>query len=77
MQSSLSTYKPITSTPHNLTQQADIARSNAISGLLVILFVVVVGAIVGYQKHRSTIMQQRIQHLNRIWQLDPKRKPSY
>lgn len=71
MQSGLSTYKTVTSTQHNSAHQADIARSNAIiSSLTIALAVVVIGAIVTYRKHKATVLQRRMQRLNRLWQLD-------
>ena len=71
MQVGLSTQKTVTTTQYNPTQQADVARSNAINGLIAIaLPLVVIGAILAYQKHKSTVLQRRIQRLNRLWQLD-------
>ena len=52
-------------------QQADVAQSNTISGLLVILLpVLVICAIVAYRKQRVRVLQQRIQRLDHLWQLD-------
>lgn len=77
MQSGLRTQKTITTTAHSHAQQADIARSDAISGLLVILIpVFVYCTIVGYRKYRTTLVQRHIQHLNRLWELDSSKKLS-
>lgn len=71
MPTNLRTYKTVPSPPHSTYQQAVEARSQIISGVLVILLpVVVVCAIVTYRKHKAVIMQRRIQHLNQLWQLD-------
>jgi hypothetical protein len=60
-----------TSTTHPSTQQADIAHSNIVSGLLAILFpIVALGAIAICRKHQARLMRQRIQRLNQIWQLN-------
>ena len=71
MQVGLIPQKTITSTQHHSMQQVNVAQSNTISGLLVVLFpVVVVCAIVTYRKQRARTLRQRIQRLNRLWQLD-------
>ncbi len=71
MQPGLSTQKTVTVTQHKPIQHTDVAPINAISVLLVLLLpVVVIGAIAGYRKRKATVLQQRIQRLNRLWQLD-------
>ena len=71
MQVGLSTQKTAAIVQCKPMQHTDFAPINAISVLLTIaLPVVVIGAIVAYQKHRTTILQQHIQRLNRVWQLD-------
>ena len=71
MQSAFYSQRTVPSPQYSPTQQADIARLNAINGLLVItLTLIVVGAIVGYRAHKATVLQRRVQRLNRIWQLD-------
>lgn len=75
MQGNTSNYKTVTSTQYNSTQPTDIARSTAISGFFVILLpVVVIGAIVGYRKCKAMVLQQRINRLNRLWQIDSSQK---
>ena len=77
MQGSLSIQKAVISTPYNPTQQASVARSNAICQLLVILLpVVVLCAIVGHRKYQAMVLRWQIQRLNRIWQLDSSKKLS-
>lgn len=66
-----------TSTPPTPTPPADVALSNTISGLLVIVLpAVVVCTILVHRKCREMILQRRIQRLNRLWQLDSSRKLS-
>lgn len=62
------------SAPHHPIQPANLVPSIAMSGLLIMLPVVVVSAVVSYRKYRSTVLQRRIQRLNRLWQLDTHRK---
>jgi hypothetical protein len=64
-------YKTITSTQHNLAQKTDIARVNAVSELLLLLFpVMIICAIAGYRRYRSLTLQRQINVLNRLLQLD-------
>ncbi|MDX2230241.1 MAG: hypothetical protein NW220_11430 [Leptolyngbyaceae cyanobacterium bins.349] len=71
MPTNLRIYKTVPSTPNLTYQQTVEARSQIISGLLVILVpLVVVGAIVSYRKHRAMVMRHRIHRLNRLWQLN-------
>ncbi|HEY9729824.1 MAG TPA: hypothetical protein V6D50_25525 [Chroococcales cyanobacterium] len=71
MQGGLHTQRTVTSTQYNPTQQTDVLLSNPISGLVVILLpVVVVCAIAGHRKYRTTVVRQQIKFLNRLWQLD-------
>ena len=71
MQNSSSLHKTSTSTQPHPTQPSDVAATNALIGSLAIaLPVVVICAIAAYRKHQSTLMQRRVQRLNRIWQLD-------
>lgn len=75
MRGSSSYQRTITSTQQNSTQQAEVGRSQAISSLLVILVpIVIVCAIVSYRKYKATVMQQRIQCLNQLWQLDSSKR---
>jgi hypothetical protein len=63
--------KTVIPTQYSPAQQADIARSQVISiSLIILLPVVMLCAIVGYRKRKTLVLQRRIQHLNRIWQLD-------
>lgn len=65
-----STLKTGTSTKPNSTSQTDAALFNVMGGLLAIaLPLILVCAIVGYRKYRAKILRQRVQRLNRQWQL--------
>lgn len=67
----------ITSTQYNQTQQADIARSNAITTSLIILLPIFAAcAIVSLRQYQARIRRQQIKCLNRIWQLDCGKKLS-
>lgn len=67
--------KTVISTQHNPAQPTDITPTNAPLGSLTIaLSVGVVCAIVGYRKHRATVLRRQIECLNRIWQLDSRKK---
>lgn len=71
MQSNLDFLRIISPMPYNPVQQTNMTRSQASIGLLAILLpVVVVCAIMGYQQHQAWVLQQRIQRLNRIWRLN-------
>ncbi len=71
MQNSSSIHKTSTSTQHTLVQPTDVAATNALIGSLAIaLPIAVLCAIVGRRKYQSTLMQRRVQRLNRIWELD-------
>ena len=77
MQVGFTAQKTITVTQHKPMQHTDVAPINAISVLLMIaLPLVVISAIVAYQKHQATILRRRIQHLNHIWQLDSSQRLS-
>ena len=77
MQSYPGSLKTNTSTQPNPTLQPDFALSNTISGsLTIILPAIVICAIMGRRKYRTTILQRRIQRLNRLWQLDSNKKLS-
>ncbi len=61
----------VTFTQHHPTPPADVAATNAVIGVVAIaLPIVLFCAIVAHRKHKATVMQQRIQRLNRLWQLD-------
>ena len=77
MQVGFSTQRTFTTTQHSSIQHTDVVSINAINvSLAIALHVVVISAIVSYRKHRITVLRRRIQHLNRIWQLDTSKKPS-
>jgi hypothetical protein len=70
-----SSHRTITSTQHNLTQNADTTQANTINAVLVLLFpVVIICTIASYRKYRAIVMQRQIQRLNRLWQLDSSKK---
>jgi hypothetical protein len=71
------TVKIVTSTQPDSTPQPDLVLTNVVSGSLAIaLPVVLICAIVGYQKHKAAVLRRRIQRLNRLWQLDSSEKLS-
>jgi len=75
MQSAFYSQRTVLSPPYSPTQQADMARLNSISGLLAIaLPIIVIGAIVAYQKHKAIVLRRYVQYLNQLWQLDSSQK---
>jgi len=65
----------ITSTQHSPTQPTNSALTNTLLGSLTIAFpAVIICAIVGYRKYRTTALRRRIQCLNRLWKIDSSKK---
>lgn len=66
-----------TSVQENPTLQTNVGAIDPVGAAVIIAFpVLVVCAIVGYRKYRTTVLQRRIKRLNQIWQLDCLKKLS-
>lgn len=77
MQGGACTFKPVTSMQHNSTQHTNVALIDIFSVMMAIAFpAVAIVAVVSYRKQRAKVLRQRIQRLNRLWQLDSKPKLS-
>jgi|GEM_PF-1010250 len=64
-----------TSIEHNPTSQTNVPSIDPIGLALTIAFpVLVICAIVGYQKYRATVLRRQIKLLNRVWQLGSLKK---
>ncbi|NJL39576.1 MAG: hypothetical protein HC899_24625 [Leptolyngbyaceae cyanobacterium SM1_4_3] len=60
-----------TSVQENPTSQTNVGAIDPVGAAVMITFpVLVICAIVGYRKYRTTVLQRRIKRLNRVWQID-------
>jgi len=77
MQVGIQIQRTIPSAQYKPAQQVDVTQSNTISGLVILLLPFVVTCVImGYRKHKAMVRQQRIQHLNQLWQLGSSKKLS-
>lgn len=71
----LNVQRTSTSVPHNPALNRTSGEVDPVGLTLMIAFpVLVIYAIVGYRKHRASVLRRRINLLNRIWQLDALKK---
>ncbi len=67
MQSSPKTHTTIPATPNPSAQPSD---AIFISTAIIVLPIMLMVTVLSYRRYRAMITRQRIQRLNRIWQLD-------
>lgn len=75
MHNGLSNHQTVSTSQHTVTQKEDITRSTTLSGLVAVLFpLMIVMMITGYKKYKVVVRQRRINRLNRMWNLAASKK---